>query len=491
MTISDALHSHAGPQWGLKWRSSVWFVTLVVTSSITTDLIIYSIVIPVFPFQLQRLGYTGVSSLVGWLLFAYSGGLVLSTPPIAWLSERVRSRQMPLILGLGALIASQVLLMESTAYWLMCVARVIQGVSSSIVWVVALALLCDTTPEAQIGQQMGIVMSGLSVGLLAGPPIGGALYDRFGYRAPFIFGIGISVVDLIGRLLIIEHPNTDSLRAPPHDLPPSSSDPEARPTLLHDSPPSQTMSVSQATLHADAQSPNRPGETRRSPKNASELPNIQETRPFMKAVANLARSPRALTALFITAMYGIAYASLEPTIPLRLQALYGLDAHQVGLVFIASVVPTLISSPLSGYLVDRLGTEWITPLCLLLSLPWWALLLVEWTLPFFTVVFGLTAFFTSAALSPVTVELAAVARELDHVGYGHVYGAFNIAYGIGSTIGPVLGGQLYDRLRHGWLAVCVFATAFMGVSTLFAFCYSGERPLLRRLIGRRVDVPIS
>lgn len=27
--------------------------------------------IPVFPFQLQKLGYSDVSGLVGWLLFAY------------------------------------------------------------------------------------------------------------------------------------------------------------------------------------------------------------------------------------------------------------------------------------------------------------------------------------------------------------------------------------------------------------------------------------
>lgn len=40
-------------------------------SGVMTDLLVYSIVIPVLPFQLEHLGYTKVSSLVGWLLFAY------------------------------------------------------------------------------------------------------------------------------------------------------------------------------------------------------------------------------------------------------------------------------------------------------------------------------------------------------------------------------------------------------------------------------------
>ena len=40
--------------------------------------------------------------------------------------------------------------------------------------------------------------------MLLGPPIGGALYSRLGFRAPFVFTIIITLVDLIGRLLLIE-----------------------------------------------------------------------------------------------------------------------------------------------------------------------------------------------------------------------------------------------------------------------------------------------
>jgi hypothetical protein len=37
------------------------------------DLLVYSLIIPVIPFQLQALGYSGVPALVGWLLFAFVG----------------------------------------------------------------------------------------------------------------------------------------------------------------------------------------------------------------------------------------------------------------------------------------------------------------------------------------------------------------------------------------------------------------------------------
>ena len=43
-----------------------------------TDLLVYSIIIPVLPFHLETLGYNGISSLIGWLLFAFVS--ILSTP---------------------------------------------------------------------------------------------------------------------------------------------------------------------------------------------------------------------------------------------------------------------------------------------------------------------------------------------------------------------------------------------------------------------------
>ena len=66
----------------------------------------------------------------------------IATVPIAQLSERYNARQPPLILGLLILIGSQILLMEAPSYPVMCVARSLQGVGSSVVWVVGLALLC-------------------------------------------------------------------------------------------------------------------------------------------------------------------------------------------------------------------------------------------------------------------------------------------------------------------------------------------------------------
>ena len=127
-------------------------------TGILTDLLVYSLIIPVIPYQLEALGYDDIGSRVSWLLVAHvcvstslnfqlliqifqSGALVLSTPPVAHYSEVYRNRKIPLLTGLIALVGSQIMFMEAPVYWLMILARFLQGVSSTVIWTVGLALL--------------------------------------------------------------------------------------------------------------------------------------------------------------------------------------------------------------------------------------------------------------------------------------------------------------------------------------------------------------
>ncbi|KAF8912925.1 major facilitator superfamily domain-containing protein [Gymnopilus junonius] len=454
---------------GLLWRSSSWTITFVVGLGIAVDLLVYSVVIPVMPFQLERLGFSNVAARTGWLLFAYA-----TTIPIAMISERYKARQIPLILGLVILIASQVVLMEAHNFAVMCVARVLQGLGSSMVWVVGLALLCDSSPPSIIGLQIGLAMCGLSVGLAIGPPAGGLLYTHYGYRGPFIFGIAASVLDLLGRLIIIER----------------------KTALLYGVDPaadSRTVSTTRSNATVTDYDDNSSGEgsgtnIQESSKELTILPSgPSKSLSLFVVIARLSKSPRALVSLLIILIYGIVYSGQEPTIPLHLQQTWNLNSRAVGLVFIAAVVPTLFSSPLAGYLADRRGTEWITVSALLLALPWWIIITIQGPLALFISAFAIESFFTSAIISPVTAELAAVSRGMEGVGYGHVYGAFNFVYGIGTSVGPIIGGQIYDHVGRGWLVLCVLAMSLLALSLLLAFCFIGGNPLIKRL-RRRLQI---
>ncbi|KAF9015431.1 MFS general substrate transporter [Cyathus striatus] len=440
---------------GFKWRSSYSFATLVVGLGIATDLLVYSIIIPVMPFHLEALGYNDVPSLAGWLLFAYSGGLVSSTIPIAWFSEKYQARRWPLVLGLSILIGSQVMLMEAPMFTVMCIARVFQGIGSSMVWVVGLALLCDSVPENLVGRQLGLAMTGLSIGMVIGPPIGGAIYNYFGYRGPFIFGLCITAVDLTGRLLVIEKKDSSQQNH-------------------------STENKENETIVCEA-----------TPNNLESALAIGSSDPshvsFISVIVLLAKSPRAMVAVATILVYGVVFTTLEPTLPLRLQEIWGLGPGKVGLIFFAAVIPTFISSPLSGYLSDRIGTGIITVLCLALSVPWWIVICVKGPLALFITSFALQSFFTSGTISPLTAELAATSRQIEGVGYAHVYGAFNLAYGIGNAVGPVVGGQLYDRVKHGWTALCLLSAALLVACVIPTFCITGDETVLKKWIHRKPE----
>ncbi len=57
------------------------------------------------------------------------------------ISEKYNTRSAPLITGVFVLIGSQIMLMEAPVYWLMILARVLQGTGSAMIWVVGPALL--------------------------------------------------------------------------------------------------------------------------------------------------------------------------------------------------------------------------------------------------------------------------------------------------------------------------------------------------------------
>ncbi|EAU92977.2 hypothetical protein CC1G_03764 [Coprinopsis cinerea okayama7 len=324
------------PPIGLAWRAGYWFTTLVVGCGIAIDLLVYSIIIPVVPFQLDKLGYENISSLAGWLLFAYSGGLLGGYRFSYCLDRRT-----------------------------------------------GLAGRCDSRAE--------------SWPLVLGPPLGGALYTRFGFRGPFVFGIAASFLDLVGRFLIIERKDSIKWGFDPHyvkgevdsvsDLPPSEK--AGLPSVPTTVPPEPTnRGHGQETATAEgSETVESSGDT---PKH--------KTLPLVTVIARLSKSSRALAA-------SIIFTGLEPSLPVHLQRVWGLSSGGVGLVFIAAVVPGLISSPATGYISDKRGAEYVATACFFLAIPWTVVLMLE----------------------------KGLALNIEGVGYGHVYAAYNLAYAVGST----------------------------------------------------------
>lgn len=234
---------------------------------------------------------------------------------------------------------------------------------------------------------------------LLGPPVAGALYDKFGFHGPFIFGIIVTAVDLIGRFLIIERkhaiqwgvdpaapvprradPEGDALEVPVTVEPkPATEEQEAVPAPLpqaapgdvqtrEDDPPVGVVNVPATAVNAPPEPSSTPAN---NPAPASQAAQVHIS--LWAVLVKLVRSTRADFVLLCTLCYAYVpqclffaavaqltgtsppcrcrwiIASQEPALPLHLQDVWHFNPSKVGLVYIAAVVPTLFcTSPASA-----------------------------------------------------------------------------------------------------------------------------------------------
>ncbi|OJJ18534.1 hypothetical protein BKI52_23265 [marine bacterium AO1-C] len=177
----------------------------IVTLAIFVDIMIYSLIIPLLPQFVRKLGLA--ENTANLLYGSYAWGLLLVLPLAGWASDRF-GRRMPMIWGLIGLLVSTFMFMWSTQLVWLIVARVLQGVSAAFNWTAGLALLADFFPKEERGKAMGIAFSGTSIANLVGPPLSGWLFDLGGLSWPFIFAAILVVIDLLARVLFLkDNPN--------------------------------------------------------------------------------------------------------------------------------------------------------------------------------------------------------------------------------------------------------------------------------------------
>ncbi|BGP39370.1 hypothetical protein JCM10449v2_003308 [Rhodotorula kratochvilovae] len=446
----ESKYAHRRPPFLLRYRSSTWYIAFAVGWGVLVDLSSYSLVVPVVPFRLEALGYDDIGGKTGWLVAAYAGGLIVSSPVAAWIGAAYKNRQLPLTLSLLFMAGAVVMFMESRTFELMLVARILQGFSGTFLWTIGLALVVDSVPEERLGVVLGYVMIGFSCGQAIGPPVGGVLYHRLGYRAPFVFSLVLVFVDLVLRIFIIEkHQAIRWIRAG-HTIPNFEAlgyKPDATSSETKDSDPSSPVGGTAVSPDALA------------PEHALEAPHSRLP-PHVLGLLHMMLNPRALTCFMVTLVNGIVAGGLQETgLTLWVEEQYGLNSEGAGLVFLGVVVPTFFGSPIAGWVADRYGTKWIMLAGVALAIPAYALLIIRGPLPLFIFFLAVLGVSVSFFITPTTVDFSIVAADTPSISTAHVFGAFNLAYSLGALIGPIIAGQILSAVgtRRGWLALCVLS----------------------------------
>ncbi|MBI3158167.1 MAG: MFS transporter [Chloroflexi bacterium] len=166
----------------------------------------FASIFPFLPLYVEALGSTtGLSvEVASGLVFSASAAAMMIASPI-WgsLSDRYGRKVMIQRAAFsGALLLGGMGFVRSAEQLILV--RIVQGFLTGVVSANS-ALLASVTPRHRSGYAMGMLQVALGAGLAAGPLVGGAIADSFGYRPAFyVTGVLLFIAGLLVTFLVRE-----------------------------------------------------------------------------------------------------------------------------------------------------------------------------------------------------------------------------------------------------------------------------------------------
>jgi DHA1 family multidrug resistance protein-like MFS transporter len=335
---------------------------------------ILSFLLPIYG---KRLGASALG--IGGLFSVFSITTVMIRPLVGWALDRF-GRKFFFVTALICYAGAMGLFSIASDVASLYLARLVQGIGSSLMWISAYTIAIDLTSAEGRGKAVGRVDEAASRGALYGALVGFTLLAwlplRTGWRVLFV---GYALLAVVGAWLAWKHV------------------PETRPA---------------------------------HPIRAGSVKTI--SRPLF----------RLMVIVFVT---GVSTAMISPLLLIFLEDKFTTDVGMLALAFIpAALVYSFLPSRL-GRLSDRFGRTPLMAIGLagsglvslfLPGLPSVGWLIVLWALE----ALGL------AMAAPSQEALVADLTGSEVRGTG--YGLYTFASSLGATLGPLLGGWLYDAAGH-------------------------------------------
>ncbi|KAI9788189.1 MAG: hypothetical protein M1835_002409 [Candelina submexicana] len=332
--------------------------------------------------------------------------------------------------------------------------RLLQGLSAAVVWVVGLALLVDTVGEKDIGQVMGYVSLSMTIGILAGPLLGGVVYEKGGYYSVFAMAFALIGLDILLRLLMVEKKIarqwlTTTMRRDYADC-------------TYGAPPPQHLD--NGCVEASPQQ-GKSAREKQGVLNEKESTRLSCFTTRLPPVVTLLKSRRLVAALWGSLVQAALMTSFDSVLPLFVKRTFGWDSTGAGLIFLTLCIPSF-SAPVVGWLSDKYGPRWLAASGFLLALPFFTLLrlITHNTIPQIVtlcVLLILIGISITLVMPPLMAEVTYVvqAKENKNPGmfgaggaYAQAYGLFNCAFAGGCLVGPIWAGFVEDKAGWGTMA---------------------------------------
>jgi len=374
-----------------RWATRRSITVALLSASCCVEAFGYTICVPFLTTHL-RSTYGISESRAGLVFISYTVGSVASTPLVEAVIGAVDCNG-AICASLVALGVSQVAFIFAPTVSLLVAARFVGGVGAGMTWSTVLTAchhLSGTEEGGEMGALFGIVLSAVSVGTMAGPALGGALYSYGGWSVPF-----------------------------------------ACVTLICFGGAAAVAAFLPSFSRAHAGGP-----------------------PHCKGGACGSAAIELVLVLVLVMAGGVLFSSIDTVLPMDLEDRFQGSSVLSGTLFLAVAVCYGAAAPYFGAMADRLGNGLLlasaATVTLSAALVGFAHATARWQLFAVAVVFGASGTAQLTPASTLLEEVVPVALH-DHPTFG--YALFNCAYVTGMAVGPGTLSALTESLGFGRASV--------------------------------------
>jgi EmrB/QacA subfamily drug resistance transporter len=348
---SSALRTEKRQEQMNKWvvlalASSAAFMT-------TLDSSIVNIGLP----SIARTFQTGVSGAIEWIIIGYLVVIAATLLTFGRLADMI-GRKAIFLAGLGVFVLGSALCGQAPSLSLLILARLLQGIGGALIFAVNVAMITSTFPSNERGLALGLNAVMVSLGVSAGPTLGGIITQYLTWRWIFYVNVPIGILIILAGFYFYreqhlqqgQHERFDPLGA----------------TLLAIGLAALTLGLSfgqewgwlsLATLSALVVGIGMLGVAVYVEAHVEHpILNLGLVSNRVFAFANISFM------LCMMALFAPGFL-----LPFYFEELRGFSIVQTGLLLTPLPLMLAVAAPLSGSLADRLGSRWLSPIGLAIA----------------------------------------------------------------------------------------------------------------------------
>ena len=140
---------------------------------------------------------------VQWVVIGFALTVSALLLPMGRLSDLVGRRRVYIIGTLVFSLAAALAGLSSNLTTLIS-ARIIQGLGAAMTQGTGMAMIISVFPQSERGKAIGMTMTVVGVGAIAGPVLGGLLVDALGWRSVFFINVPLGLLGIVACLVALE-----------------------------------------------------------------------------------------------------------------------------------------------------------------------------------------------------------------------------------------------------------------------------------------------